>query len=341
MTEKIFLSLLISYTRAHKLCGRVLRTYIGGGGADRTAMRFTPCCPWSWRVFVVGRGVGGVGRRCYSSRSGSVSEEELNKLSQQLECLPDSRAALEVGGASRDGGKRSLALLVGWTSSSLRAVVKHAAPYTEVGIPALCVAPSLLQVWSSTLSANLTRSLLVSLDRSLAEPASLVLHMFSAAAGVVLPTLVADLESSERRLTGKLNPAAAVFDSGPTSFSYEAGMAGGRLAYQQGGYSYPVYLAAVCGGVAFNAAMGRRKRREVDSALRSPLLDLPQLYLHSEADLVATVSRVRKVMLDQQAVGREVHSHCWEDTQHVRHYLADPVTYTHHIHSLLNKCQLI
>ena len=274
-----------------------------------------------------------------------MSGEELGRLREQLERLTGSRATLvaessrtDENGRGSDSPRRVIALLVGWTSCSVKSFAKHAVPYASVGIPAVVVAPSLLQVWSGS---RLTRSLLTALDRSLSEPASLVLHAFSASPGLFLPPLVSDFESRERELTRKLIPTAAVFDSGPTRFSLEVGMAAARLVYQQGGYSYPTYLASICGGVALNAAIGRRKRREMDLALQSPLLDIPQLYLHSRVDPVARLVQVCKVMLDQQAMGREVSSHCWEDTQHVRHFQTDPVTYEHLIHSLLKKCQLI
>jgi hypothetical protein len=243
------------------------------------------------------------------------------------------RAEEGVGGVR----KRSLALVVGWTAGSLRAVAKHTLPYTKVGLPAVCVAPTLLQVWSTALGSKLTRSLLRIFDGSLSQPVSLVLHVFSAGHVAVLPVTVSDFESGERELTRKLNPACVVFDSGPSQFSYEAGMAGARLMREYGGYSYPTYFAAVCAGIAVNAVIGRQIREEMNAILRSPLLDIPQLYLYSEIDPVTRPSQVQKVMLDQQAMGREVSSHCWKDTPHVRHYLADPLTYEHHIHTLLKK----
>ncbi|CAI8014011.1 hypothetical protein GBAR_LOCUS8806 [Geodia barretti] len=281
------------------------------------------------------------GRRCNSSQSGPVSDVELGRLQNQLKRLPGSRATLvRPGPEGQIQQKRVLALLVGWTSGSLRAVAKYAEPYAKVGIPAVCIAPSFLQVWITALGSRLFRSLLRGLDQSLEEPVSLVLQTFSAG-GLMCPVLVSDFESRERELTKKLNPACAVFDSGPTLFTYENGMVGPKLMYEKGGFSLPVYLATVCGGTSLNAVIGPRKRREMDTFLRSPLLDVPQLYLYSEIDPVTKASRVRKVMLDQQAMGREVQSHCWQDTGHVRHYVGHPVTYEHHIHSLLKKCQLV
>ena len=276
--------------------------------------------------------------RHYSSQSGPISEEELRRLNEQL---INSTTALILPDKTANNSTRTLTILVGWTSCSLRALTKCAPPYTKVGIPVVCVPSSLLQVWSTTLRLKLMHSLLRSIDRSLNEPVSLVLHMFSAGACVVLPETISDFESTDRKLTRKLNPACAVFDSGPVLVSYSRGIAALRLLYQQGAYNYPTYLTAVGTGIPFNILFGKRRRAEMNQALRSPLLDVPQLYLYSEADTVATPSVVQKAMLDQQAMGRDVVSHCWKDSPHVRHYLTDPVIYEHHVHSLLKKCKLI
>lgn len=275
-------------------------------------------------------------RRCYTSLCDRLADEELHGLQTRLK---SSRTALVLPDASSISlvGRRVIAILVGWTSATLRPVVKHARPYTNVGIPAVCVAPSLFQVWSTNLSSRVTRSVLQSLDESLNGPVSLVLHVFSSGPGVLFPLFISDFESTERKLTRKLNPSCVVFDSGPAQFTYDAGVAAARILYR----SYPTFLAAVCAGITVDAFVGKKKRAEWTGILQSPLLDIPQLYLYSEADTVARPSQVEKVMLDQQAMGREVSSHRWKEGQHVRHYVGDPDTYEHHVHTLLRKCQLI
>lgn len=277
-----------------------------------------------------------------TSRRGLLSEEELNGIQTQLK---SSEATLvwpqkdSVGSRTTVSSKRALAIVMGWTSSRLKPVVKHAAPYTKLCIPALCVAPSVLQVWSTTLGSRLMRSLLQSLNNDLKEPVSLIMHTFSYAPGVLLPLTASDFESSERELTRKLNPLCVTFDSGPAEFSYAAGMAGARLAYSDS--NLPSYVAAICAGITVNVLNGRRRRLEMQRVLRSALLEIPQLYLYSEADTVTPPSRVQKLMLDQQAMGREVLSHCWKDSEHVSHYRSDPETYEHYIHTLLKRCLII
>lgn len=284
--------------------------------------------------------------RCYSSLSGGFSEEELRKLQSEVNgskttlVLPETRSG-EPPAPHSPSSKRALALLTGWASSPLKAVVKHSTPYTKVGIPALCLAPSIKHVWSSTLGARLARSLLHSINASLEEPVSLILHSFSSGTTSIIPFMAADYETKDQKLMQKLVPTCAVFDSGPANFTYASGMAGAKLMRKQGGYSAATYLASISMGITINALIGRHKRSELGRVLSSPLLDIPQLYLHTELDTVAPPAWVQEVMEGQRARGRDVVSYCWKDLEHVRLYLKDPETYEHHIHTLLRKCQLL
>ena len=282
-------------------------------------------------------------RLLYRRYASQLSEEELDRLQARLK---GSRSTLispdkDVHVPNHVPNKRALVILMGWTSGSLKAVAKHSTPYAKVGIPAVCVAPSVFQMWSNGLGSRLARPLLQSIDDALQEPVSVVLHGFSGSTSVVLPLMVADFESGERKLTRKLNPACIVFDSGPTAFTYETGMAAAKQMQMQGGYSYPTYLAAICVGITVNFLVGKKRNAELDRMFQSPLFNVPQLYLHSELDAVVTPSRVQQVMQDQQDMGRDVSSHCWKDSQHVRLYLNDPETYEYHVHTLLRKCSLL
>ena len=284
--------------------------------------------------------------RCYSSLEGFLSEKELHKLQSEVNSskatlvLPETRP----GGPpvpQGTSGKRALALLTGWASSPLKAVAKHSSPYTKVGIPALCLAPSITHVWSSTLGARLARSLLQSINASLEGPVSLILHSFSSGITAVMPFMAADYESKDQKLMHKLIPTCAVFDSGPANFTYASGMAGAKLMRKQGGYSTATYLASISMGITVNALIGRHKRNELSRVLLSPLLDVPQLYLHTELDTVVPPSWIQEVMEGQRGRGRDAVSYCWKDLEHVRLYLKDPETYEHQIHTLLRKCQLL
>lgn len=112
-----------------------------------------------------------------------LSEEELLRLKSELRgfrrtlLLPESRDGYDA--PTRQSRTRTLAVMVGWTSASLRAVAKHSAPYTEVGIPALCLTYGVLEVWSTWMGARLIRAVLRSIDASLQGSVSLIFHFFS------------------------------------------------------------------------------------------------------------------------------------------------------------------
>ena len=181
--------------------------------------------------------------RFYSSIRRCFSKVELCKLQSGIY---GSGATLNLPAEnSPPPERRVLALLVGWASSSSKAVVKHSSVYTDVGIPAICLSPSVLHAWSSKAGTELSRSLLRSVQSSLEEPVSLILHSSSGTSSV-LPFMASDYVSKERQFTQKLVPTCAVFDSGPVDFSHESGMAGARLMYRQGGYNAATYLASIC-----------------------------------------------------------------------------------------------
>lgn len=117
-------------------------------------------------------------------------------------------------------------------------------------------------------------------------------------------------------------------------------MAASDLARAQGGYDPLTYHAARAAGRLSEWLVGRKKRAELQQALASPLLALPQLYLHSKADPVSRPEWVREVMAGQRERGREVRARCWEDSTHVQHFLRHPGEYRAEVDQLLRRCGL-
>lgn len=82
-------------------------------------------------------------------------------------------------------------------------------------------------------------------------------------------------------------------------------------------------------GILTDVAIGSRKRSELQESLDHPhLLHFPQLYLFSDRDSVSSAKVIREMMEGQRKKGREVGSHCWEDTEHVKHFIQHPEEYT-------------
>lgn len=225
--------------------------------------------------------------------------------------------------------KRLLVVMVGWAESKQTALSKYAAIYTHLGLPCVSMASSISLLWYTRLGNRATKNLLNLLDCSLEQPTSLLYHIFSGGGMVVFPQLISEHNNPSSLLSSKLIPAGVVFDSGPADFTRKAGLAASKLVYQQGGYNFLTYSLANTVGILTDIAIGSRKRLENKAALEhQQLLQLPQLYLYSLKDSVHPHEQALKIMEEQRYMGREVGSYCWEDLDHVRHFMKHPKEYT-------------
>ena len=84
-------------------------------------------------------------------------------------------------------------------------------------------------------------------------------------------------------LNRKLAPACVLFDSGPTDFTVESGMAAAELTRAQGRHNAFTYHVVSSAGRLSEWLVGEKKRAELRRGLASPLLALPQLYLPLES----------------------------------------------------------
>ena len=234
----------------------------------------------------------------------------------------------------------SLALLVGWAESRQKALSKFAAIYTKQGVPCLSVACPITTMWFTSVGSKLTNSLLTSLDHATPldnHPLNLAMHVFSGGGTAVFPRLLEELAKPYGLLTTKIRPKCVIFDSGPTVFSYKSGTAAARLVYKQGGFNFLTYSASRLAGSLVNLFIGSRKRSELATALDSPLLNMPQLYLYSTADSVCSSKWVERVMEEQREKGRTVESYSWQDSEHVRHLAEHPQQYEELVVGFLRK----
>ena len=236
--------------------------------------------------------------------------------------------------------KRSLALLVGWAESRQKALSKFAGIYTKQGIPCLTIACPITTMWFTSIGSKLTNNLLTSLDVATPlddHPINLAMHIFSGGGIAVFPRLLEELAKPSGLLTTKIRPKCIVFDSGPTVFSYKSGTAAARLVYKQGGFNFLTYSASRLVGSTVNLFVGSRKHSELMTALASPFLNVPQLYLYSTADSVCNSEWVEKIMAEQTEKGRTVESYSWQDSEHVRHLAEHPEQYEELVVGFLRK----
>lgn len=280
--------------------------------------------------------------RRYSAASVGFAPEELEKLEAGLGKFKSLKGRLSLPGSDgRPPERRALSLMVGWAASNPKVMSKYASIYTKLGIPCLSIAPGVRFIWSSRLANAQTQNVLSSVESSLKEPASLLLHLFSGGSSVVLPKITEDYSDPSSMLCTRFPLACVVFDSGPANFSFESGTAAARLSYELGAYNYFTYLLASATGIISEKLIGARKRLELKKSMASDVLDIPQLYLHSEEDSVSPSSWVNAVVGEQKERGRDVSSFCWIDSEHVRHYLHHPEEYEEQVSTFLKKCNII
>ena len=257
-------------------------------------------------------------------------QAEIKKLRSQLH-LPNTEAT----------PKRTIAVTVGPTSTPLKVVNKYSHLYTNLGIPCLCVAPRVIHVWSSKVAKSVVNNLLKVLDTNLSGQYSLILHLLSGATTVLLPTLSEEHASRSPLLQTKFPPACVVFDSSPVDFTYENTVASTKHMHNIGGFNWLIYWMVYSVGIVTEKLIGTRKRYELRQSLDSTLLDIPQLFLYSEADTVSLSPYVEGIIAEQRSKGRNVTSFRWKDSLHVRHLVTHPEEYKEQVTAFLKECNLV
>ena len=266
--------------------------------------------------------------RVFCRRASSIGRENIQSLGKHLANLQDARVVCPEAVKSK-----GVVILLGWAASRVKSLERYADIYSRIGVPVVCSAPSLPEIWFESLGNVKAKKLLDPLNKSLDEQCSVVLHLFSGAGFTFLPTIVEEL----RHTNSKLQLSGLVFDSGPAWFGLRSGLAAAKLMHQQGGYSRLAYYSSCAGGVVVNAIVGRSRRRSMRAVLDDPAIRVPQLYLYSAIDTVALVDEVEREMKLQANRGVDVSSHQWSDTVHVRHFREHPEEYTAQVHNFLDK----
>lgn len=137
---------------------------------------------------------------------------------------------------------------------------------------------------------------------------------FSGASSAILPPLVNMLKG-------------IVFDSSPIRFSAQAGLASVRLLQRQGTMNPIVGSIVSALGLTVNGLLGPGNRKRMNQALLSSTALVPHLFLYSKADSVASQDYIEHWIRVQEDRGASVQSYCWEDSEHVRHFVDDPDMY--------------
>lgn len=232
---------------------------------------------------------------------------------------------------------KGIVVLLGWGASRVKSIVKYAGIYSELGIPSVCAAPSLLEVWFPSFGGIKAKKILSGVKESSNQGCEMILHLFSGSCFNILPKIVEEVANKNN----KLHLSGIVFDSGPVPFSLKHILAAANLVKQQGAYGPLTHAAACTTGTMITTIVGRKRRRSMRTMLDHPVLQVPQLYLYSSSDSVVSMNYVEDEIRLQGSRGVDITSHCWNDSEHVKHFVQHPGEYTSQINKFVHKLHFV
>ena len=296
-------------------------------------------------VEVKGPGMISSGRLLCESHQARVLSRCVSSSTALLKAPGHDRLRVYLPNQDEPHQSQAVCLLVGWSNSSNKVIGKYASIYTELGVPCIALAPRMSDIWFTSHGNKLCEDALKVLEEKVRKneglPLSLVIHLFSGGIYVVFPKILESWSRSDFILRTGAVPKCVVFDSGPSDYTFQSGTAASKLLLQQGALNRISYYIANAIGISTAFLIGSHKRAVLRSALESEAMALPQLYLHSQRDTVAPLEWVSAVMKEQQAKGRAVSSHIWDDSQHLRLYLDHKEEYTNQVHTFLKAHQIV
>lgn len=158
----------------------------------------------------------------------------------------------------------------------------------------------------------------------------ILVHGFSVGGYVYGETLVQIMSNAELAESMSHRIRGQVFDS-PVDFEGVPRGVGMALSTLR-----PLQVAVKCFLDAYTSFFRRqvtdRYVLSEQTFHRNPLRT-PSLVFYSKADVVALPAPIDSLIAMWREVGVPVYTHCWENTRHVSHFHADPLTYT----ALLNQ----
>lgn len=177
------------------------------------------------------------------------------------------------------------------------------------------------ELWFHRLSSMMVRKKLSKFS-NFSLQRSAIFHFFSGATSAMLPTMLHLLSKGI-----PLQLKGIVFDSSPIEYNSDAGISSIRLVQSQRVMN-PIIGEAILGlGLAVSTLVGPGIRNRTTKALSSEMVQVPQLFLYSKRDSVAPSNYIEHWMKVQQEKGVSVQSHCWKDSEHVRHFIESPDLY--------------
>ena len=250
----------------------------------------------------------------------------LYSYNRRLTQVAAATACITLGARSRLHSTASdqetpVAFLCGWAYSNASVLKKYAAIYEKLGIETEVIPLTIPQLWFNTLSSRLVQRKLAKYSNSSHRPA--VFQIFSGSSSAMLPNLLNMLSSGF-----PLKLKGIVFDSCPIEFVPKSGLSSVKLVQGQGAFTFIFGAVVSAVGLTVTAILGSSIRKRMHEALMSEGVAVPQLFLYSKRDSVSSKEFIEYWMKVQEERGEPMESHCWEGSEHVRHFVNDPEKYT-------------
>ena len=228
-----------------------------------------------------------------------------------------------------------ITFLLGWLGSKTKTLAKYAELHQSKSLVCCCVNPTVLDAHLLGPARKKMKKLLRAVEETFEDKVPVMLHVFSGGSNIFLYNLLPALaqESCPLQLKG------VIFDSGPTEFIRETGMAASKLLKEQKVYTGLSFYIRLMGALSFHALFGDNRRSERLEMLKNKLLlSVPHLYMFSEGDPVFLPHQARRLIKQQRDRGVSVFEHAWEDRSHVRLYPNHPKEYKEKIEEFITHC---
>lgn len=222
-----------------------------------------------------------------------------------------------------------LPVLCGWVGSDTKTLGKYATVYNDLGLPAVCATLGAPQLLFNGLGVRFTADLFRAVSNNVDQPTGIILHIFSGSSCSTLPYLSQNFPSN-------LSLKTVIFDSGPTPYSYHSWNGAMTQMLKCRKINHLTFSLAKLLGVVLERVYGQRKRNIDARARASEIFDVPQLYLHSDADSVIPSDSITEVINEQTNLGRIVERVQWKDSEHVKHLMRYPDEYCRSIYTFLD-----
>ena len=231
-----------------------------------------------------------------------------------------------------------MTFLLGWLGSKTKTLAKYAEIHQVENMACCCINPTVIDAHLLAPARAKMKKLFRAVETTFEEKVPVMIHAFSGGSNAFLYSLLPLLsqESSPLQLKG------VIFDSGPTEFIKETGMAAGKLLREQKVYTGLSYYVRLLSALSFHALFGDSRRAERLEMLQNKLLlSVPHLYLYSEEDPVFRLHQARSLIQKQCERGVSVFEHSWKDRSHVRLYPSHPEEYKAQVLNFMSYCSTV